>query len=176
MLVLKHKSAGFTLIELMMVVVLLGIVASVGFPYFRTMLINSQIRNATESVVNGLQKARAEAVARNTNVSFTLGAGSSWTVSVVNPASTIESRNSSEGSAIVTLNAVASDATAATTVTFNNWGGVVANAVAPLLPVAKIDLTAVGGDRPLRVTINPTGGATRMCDPSLFLASNPRGC
>jgi type IV fimbrial biogenesis protein FimT len=172
MLVLKHKSAGFTLIEMMIVVVILAIVSSMAYPSFREMIINSQVRNATESIVNGLQKARAEAVARNTNVSFILGAGTSWTVSVVNPASTIETRNSSEGSAIVTLTAVAQDlVTAATSVTFNNFGGI----VNPTTDIARLDITAPNANKPLRVQIL-AGGTARMCDPSLSVTTNPRGC
>ena len=172
MLVLKHKSAGFTLIEMMIVVVIMAIVSSIAYPSFRDMIINSQVRNATESIVNGLQKARAEAVARNTNVSFTLGAATSWTVSVVNPASTIEARNSNEGSAIVTLTAVASDlVTAATSVTFNNFGGI----VNPATDIARLDFTAPNASKPLRVQIL-AGGTARMCDPSLAIATNPRGC
>ena len=173
MLVSKHKSAGFTLIEMMIVVVIMAIVSSIAYPSFRDMIINSQVRNATESIVNGLQKARAEAVARNTNVSFTLGTGTSWTVDVVSPASTIETRNSGEGSAIVTR--ITTPATS-TTVTFNNFGGVAtANAAAPTVPLTQVDLTATNADKPLQVQIL-TGGNTRMCDPSLSYSSNPRGC
>lgn len=168
----KNNSLGFSLVELMIGVAIMAILASIAFPSFQSMIKNSQIRNAAESVTNGIQKARAEAVSRNTNVAFTLETGSSWTVSVVNPASTIESRLSSEGSVNVTVIALAADlATAATTVTFNNLGGVVVSVPS----LAQINFSAVGGDRSLRVTIG-AGGNVRMCDLSLAIGSSPRAC
>jgi type IV fimbrial biogenesis protein FimT len=172
MLVMKLKSSGFSLIELMVVVALLAIVASVGFPSFRGMLMNSQVRNATESVLNGIQKARAEAVKRNANVEFVLGADTGWVVQL--PSGTnIESRSSSEGSVNVTRTTTPATST---TVTFNSFGGVTAaNATAPTAPFTQVDFAATGADRSLRVTVG-AGGNVRMCDPNLAAGSNPRAC
>lgn len=175
----KTKSLGFSLVELMIGIVIMGILAAIAVPSFQTWTRNSQIRNAAESIANGLQKARAEAVARNTNVAFVLGADSSWTVSVVTPASGIESRSANEGSKNVTRTALAADLiTPATTITFNNFGTAVANApVAGVIPptLTRIDLTAGGGNQNLRVTIG-VGGNARMCDPALATGSSPRAC
>lgn len=166
----KFKSFGFSLIELMIGIVIMAILAAVALPSFQTMLRNSQIRNAAESIQNGLQKARAEAVARNTNTSFTLGTDSSWAVSVVTPASGIESRSANEGSKDVTRTVLPAGATA---VTFNNFGAVAPNADASA-SLTQVDLAAAGGSQNLRVTIG-IGGNAKMCDPNAP-ASSARAC
>ena len=169
----KTRAFGFSLVELMIGIAVMLILATLAVPSFQTWMQNSQIRTAAESIANGLQRARAEAVARNTDVDFVLGTGSSWTVSVVSaPVPPIDSRASNEGSKNVTVSALAIDlATPATSIRFNNLGGVVPSAAS----LAQVDLAAVGGDRNLRVTIGP-GGNARMCDPSLTPGSSTRAC
>jgi len=184
-----RKSRGFSLAELLMGIVIVGLLVSLAMPSFRDMMRNAEVRNAAESIANGLQRARAEAVARNTNVEFVLGtefnpgtglfvAGtpSSWAVRAVSaPNPPIESRSGTEGSSNVTVTAVAADlATAATTVTFTNFGGVTANVPASEM-LRQVDLTAVGATQNLRIRIEASGAA-RMCDPSLAAGSSPRAC
>ena len=172
----KTKSFGFSLVELMVGIVIVGILVTLAMPSFQDVLRNSEVRNAAESITNGLQRARAEAVARNAKVQFVLGTGSSWTVDyVVKPIATdppIDSRSSNEGSKNVTVNALAADlSTAATTIAFSNLGGVVTDAAS----LTQIDLAAPGASQNLRVTIG-VGGNARMCDPSLVSGSSPRAC
>jgi type IV fimbrial biogenesis protein FimT len=165
----KIGQTGLTLIELLVGMAILGILMSLAVPSFQSWMRNSQIRNAAESVTSGMQRARAEAVARNADVAFVLGAGSSWTIVQLQPAplppALIESRSSSEGSKEVALAAVAADNTPATTITFNSLGRVVANTDGSG-SLAVIDFTAPHGDRNLRVTIG-AGGNARMCDPNI---------
>jgi type IV fimbrial biogenesis protein FimT len=174
----RKALAGFTLPELMITVTVLAVIASMAMPSFLQMLRNYQIRVAAESVANGLQRARAEAVSRNAAVQFVLGSGTSWTVDyVTKPVSTdppIDSRASEEGSQNASLTPVAADlTTAASTVTFNNLGQVVANADAsPTL--AQVNLPATDGNQTLRVTVG-AGGNARVCDPSLP-STNARAC
>ena len=175
MLVTPHKSSGFTLIELMIGITIFALTLSLGVSSFRTWIQNTQIRNAAESIQNGLQRARAEAVKRNTNVAFTLlGPDSSWAVSVVSGGEVVESRNSSEGSKNVSAIGFDSGAVAATTITFNNFAGVVANA--NTLSTVELDSSVLdpADSRELEVRIN-VGGNIKMCDPNLS-APNPMAC
>lgn len=174
------RSSGFTLVELMIAVAVLAILMTVGLPNFRQLMKNYEVRVAAESVVNGLQRARAEAVSRNASVQFVLGTGTSWTVDyVTKPVPTdppLDSRLSSEGSATAALVAVAADlSTAATKITYNNLGQVIVNPDAtPTLRQVTFNATAGGGNQTLRVTIG-AGGNARVCDPSLP-TSNARAC
>jgi type IV fimbrial biogenesis protein FimT len=152
-------------------VAILAVVMGIAAPSFWEWARNIQIRNAAEAVTNGLQQARAEAVARNTNVAFVLAADSSWSVSVVTPAAVIASRSASEGSQNTTRTVLP---VGATTITFSNFGTVVANADASAA-LTQVDLAGVGGGKSLRVTIG-VGGNAKMCDPSLASGSNPRAC
>jgi type IV fimbrial biogenesis protein FimT len=64
------KQKGFTLIELMVAIVIMGVVLVVGIPSFRTWIENGQIRTGANSLFNGLNLARGEAIRRNETVQF----------------------------------------------------------------------------------------------------------
>lgn len=163
----KTRAKGFSLIELMIGVAIMAVLIGFALPSFRSMIRNTHTRNAAESIQNGMQRARSEAVKLNTNVSFVLAADSSWTVSVVAPPTVIESKPSSDG-AINVQRAVLP--AASTSITFNSMGGV----ITALGPITQVDLSAIGGDKNLRILIG-TGGNIKMCDPHIP-SSNPRGC
>ena len=67
-----HQHAGFTLIELVIVVAISGVLLALGLPSFNVWTQNAQIRTAASAVQNGLQLARGEAVRRNALVRFQL--------------------------------------------------------------------------------------------------------
>jgi type IV fimbrial biogenesis protein FimT len=168
----KTRPFGFSLIELLVGVSIMIILTTIAVPSFQTWFQNSQIRNAAESTANGLQRARAEAVARNTNVQFALGTGSAWVVSVVSDGTQIDQRSSSEGSQNVTRTVLPAGTT---TITFNNLGSVLPLNADGTAPLTQVDLGALGGNQNLRVTIG-VGGNARMCDPNLAAGSSPRAC
>lgn len=172
MLTTTPKSAGFTLIELMITIAIFSITLTFGVSSYRTWVKNTQIRNAAESIQNGIQRARAEAVKRNTSIAFALSADSSWQISVAG-SGVIESRSGNEGSKNVT---VTPTPTGATTITLNSLGVVVPNVPASS-PLTQVDLssTPAAGSRSLRVTIG-LGGIVRMCDPNLTTGSSPQAC
>jgi len=166
------KSAGFTLIEMMLALAVLGTLVAVGMPSFTTMLRNAETRGAAESIANGLQRARAEAVARNKSVQFVLGSGNSWYVDYVatpDAANRIDANVSNEGGAKTTRSVLPAGATS---ISFSNLGLVIPNAA----NLAQITITSTGGDLTLLVKIG-AGGNSRVCDPSPSLpATNFRSC
>ena len=59
MLIARHR--GFTLIELMVGLALLAVLTMLAFPTFTTMVQNARLRAVADSILAGLQGARAEA-------------------------------------------------------------------------------------------------------------------
>jgi type IV fimbrial biogenesis protein FimT len=180
----REKSAGFSLTELMLAVAVLGTLMMVGLPSFQQMLRNYEVRVAAESVANGLQRARAEAVARNANVQLVLSVDAgppevySWTVDyVTKPVPTdppIDTWTSFDGARHMSGVSLAEDlATPATIITFNQLGQVIANV--PASPTLRqVNLSVPGASQSLRVIIG-AGGNARVCDPNLP-AGNIRKC
>ncbi len=169
---------GVSLIELVIGIAIVGVLLAMGLPSYSAWIQNTRIRTATESILNGMQLARAEAVRRNANVQLAFGAASSWTIS--NPATTeqIQARSAGEGSSNVT---VAMTPANATTITFSSLGRVVAN-LDGSATITQADMTvptsvlAASAARELRIVIG-AGGNVRMCDPdSGVSASDPRKC
>jgi type IV fimbrial biogenesis protein FimT len=184
MLSLLHngRSAGFSLIELMIGIAIMAIVVSLAMPSYSAWIQNTRIRTAAESIQNGLQVARAEAVRRNARVQFAFGVNSAWTVgcvTVVEPdcPAVIQSRTASEGSS--------ADITVATSdagpFVFSGLGAMVSPVPAAANGFVSINVdvsTAVlsaAESRELRVMVG-IGGSTRMCDPAITSATDPRKC
>ena len=80
---------GFTLIELMVTVAVMGILAIVAMPSMAALVTNSRVSGQTEELVTSLQLARAEAIRRNARVTVCAGAAgvcsgsttwSGWTI------------------------------------------------------------------------------------------------
>lgn len=78
---LGGKSGGFTLIELVVAVVIVGIFAAMATPSFTSLIHRMNVRAASDELYDLLQYARAEAVTRSTTVS--IGAASGTTNIVV---------------------------------------------------------------------------------------------
>ena len=67
---------GFTLLELMIVLVIAGILMAVAFPSFSTLTRNNCLTIKANSFVNSLQYARSEAIKRNAPITLNASNGS----------------------------------------------------------------------------------------------------
>lgn len=196
------RERGVSLIELMVGVGIVALLLMTGIPSFNLWIQSTQNRTAAESVLNGLQIARNEAVRRNTVVRFELTDTSgkvAWTVGCFNVTTdcpeTIQSRSASEGSlnarigvsttAIPTpppaghfgtaISAGSGVGDGAAGVSFNGVGRVPSANIGS--DITRIDVTNAALQNARRYVIAiGTGGQIRMCDPAVALASNPQGC
>lgn len=67
-MIFLRRSAGFTLVELMMVVAILAIVMAIAVPSFNTMIKNNRLVAASNDLAGALHYARSEAVRRGRSV------------------------------------------------------------------------------------------------------------
>ena len=79
----RSYTAGFTLIELMVTIAIIGIVALIGIPAFSDFILNNRIRGQTSDFVVQLTHARSEAMRTATRVTVCPGtaggcSGSNW--------------------------------------------------------------------------------------------------
>jgi len=73
----KHEK-GFTLVELMITVAIVGIIASLAVPSFSEMIERNRLKEAAEGLKSDLMFARTEAIKRSSNINMTVKKGSSW--------------------------------------------------------------------------------------------------
>ncbi len=179
---------GFSLVELIVGMAILGVLLAIAMPAFSNWLRNARVRTAAESVQNGLQLARAEAVRRNTTIRFQLvdttddscalsTAGPNWVVSFDSPVGAcatppsdtvapriIQLRSGAEGSADTTLTADQS------ALVFNSLGRLTPVPAANVTIIVERDRRAClaegGPIRCLQIMVT-LGGQIRMCDPAL---------
>lgn len=199
----RSRSAGLSLVELMVGVALVALILAMGVPSVQVALQNRQIRSAAESIQAGLQQARMEALRRNRPVKFELISGVTWKYGC-NPADTtlaadgqqecpaeLQKQDNAEGAvnvSLATAETVAASGAAASTavfdgsITFSSIGRV-ASASLGTGNVAHYRISnpaggtcaASGGEmRCLDVQVSGAG-QVRMCDPAAS-SPDPRAC
>ncbi|MCV2368512.1 GspH/FimT family pseudopilin [Roseateles oligotrophus] len=191
---------GFSLIELVVAMAILVTLLAAVMPEVSSWIKGLKVSSAAESLRNGAEIARMEALKRNSRVSFWLVAdgtakvpgntcvlasdSAAWVVSVVDPTGAcaaeaslvtspqlVQRSTATENTAGLTVEATSLAGGAGNHVTFNGLGQVAADGST----VSVIDVSATaGGTRRLRVVVE-TGGAIRMCDRDVA-AGDPRIC
>jgi type IV fimbrial biogenesis protein FimT len=76
----RQKNAGFTLLETMIVIAIIGILAAIAVPSFQDMIETNRLKQAVESFQSDMQFARTEAIKRSMDiiVSRTTGDAGAW--------------------------------------------------------------------------------------------------
>lgn len=190
------RQRGMTVVEVIIAVAIVGILLALAAPSMNTWIQNVQLRNAAESILGGIKRARFEAVSRNTTVAFELQDPNStqWHVCLFDTVAQtckaaspdLAAKGASEGSpnarvgaqsVFTNFNAVLDPGTEVPSlVAFDPFGR-----VSPSSPtnIARIDVrnpTLPSADERRMEIFIGAGGEVRMCDPQLALATNPQGC
>ncbi len=198
-----RRQSGVSLIELSIALAIFGVLIALGAPSYRSWLQNAQIRTAADSIQNGLQLARIEALRRNTRVRFALtdssaASVSDWQVCIYDPVTAgplglncgtiLHQHGGAEGTPNAQVGADVNIGSFATPfnpgdgvpgyVTFDQFGRV---PTAPGGDLVRIDVRnttiPASDERVLTLLIN-AGGQIRYCDPKLSAQTpaNPQGC
>lgn len=65
-----HRAAGFTLVELLVTLTVLGVTLAIGLPSFKSLMARNRVTGETNEFVGGLNLARSEAVRRTQPVAL----------------------------------------------------------------------------------------------------------
>jgi type IV fimbrial biogenesis protein FimT len=187
------RHAGFSLIEVMVVVTLMSILMFLAVPNLTTWMANNRVRTVADALQNALRQAQGEAVKRSRQVKFVLTAadparsatssatGPNWYIQSLPLTGSAETAGNSDfvgGETIARQYAISIDGGSAV-LCFNSVGRLITNAdahcTAPSDSVTYT-LNTSGADRKLAVQVY-AGGRVRMCDPNKTLStSHPDGC
>ena len=176
------RQAGASLIEVVITITIFAVLLAAGVPSFQEWIANSRVRTSSDSILNGLQVARAESIRRNRLVEFrqvdveggwrVVSAPESQMCPDLSPAATeiIQQRGATEGASGITVSSLPAGAAS---VTFSPMGVVTSLCGNPITRL-DVSTATIANPRALRVTISPSGGM-RMCEPSRP-SSDPRAC
>jgi prepilin-type N-terminal cleavage/methylation domain-containing protein len=68
----KQKDSGFSLVETMTVVAIIGILAAIAVPSYQDMIERNRLKQAVEALKSDMQFARTEAIKRSSDLRLTL--------------------------------------------------------------------------------------------------------
>jgi type IV fimbrial biogenesis protein FimT len=179
----KSRQRGLTIVEMAVTLSLVAILVGIAVPSYSAWQGNSRIRASADTIHAGLRLARAEAVTRNTSVTFTLQSNGGWSVGCATvttdcPAD-IHTRSAAEvnGSlSLVLRQRNDQPASSAISVTFNSRG--VPDTADTSLRRIDLDVpssvVASSLSKDLRIVLTDFG-QSRLCDPNATSGS-PTSC
>jgi type IV fimbrial biogenesis protein FimT len=183
---------GVNIIELMIAIAIMSVMVMLGLPTMTEYLRNSSVRAAAETILNGTQLARSEAIRRNSAVEFVLiavapsvanvsaalsNAGPHWMVRVFQTAGVYTAADFIQGGDTFSTPNVLINADTASF----NFGGLGRtnlpgdNVIRVTYPSGGDCVNAGGTVRCLNIVVK-IGGQIRMCDPAVTTVGDTRAC
>ncbi|WP_219062592.1 GspH/FimT family pseudopilin [Pseudomonas sp. UMAB-08] len=141
---MRHRSKGFSLIELLVTVSVVGILAAIAVPNFQSSIQNSKADSEVSDLQRALNYARMEAINRGVSTRITPSTGTAWNtqlqiVLVSSPTVPLRVVSAMSGGATVTVSPESIAAIAA--IDFNSLGGLAAPAVSLVMTYALGNIT-----------------------------------
>jgi prepilin-type N-terminal cleavage/methylation domain-containing protein len=184
---LMNRTLGFTMVELLITIVIVGILSSLALPAFQGLVAGVRVRSTAESFNQGLQLARSEAIKQNAYTYFRFSTTGRWevcnlvstdpTVTACPTANSVQIKHSKENSQNVVI---VPTPTGTSTSTFTGMGRQYTDAASATnspdgtAEFTQVDFSATGTTKTYRVVITSTG-SSKLCDPSLA-AGNVKAC
>lgn len=148
---MKKLQVGFTLIELIVSIAILGILIMAGLPGMSSYLANSRMRESANTLVATATMARTEAIKRNGSVNFSV-TGKSVTIALASaPSTPLRTVQLPDGVVATTANTV-----------FNSAGQLSPFGSAVAIATSMTNRTCSDDIRCPAVLIEP-GGAANVC-------------
>jgi type IV fimbrial biogenesis protein FimT len=119
----RQKVSGFTIMELMIVVAIVGVLAAFAMPNFRDLVARMRLKTGTSELHSSLLLARSEAVKRNAAVAVVPVDASNWAMGwSVRVGAVILSRQDSQPAVTFAPRSAAYAAKTVTNITFQGTG------------------------------------------------------
>jgi len=153
---IKLKQQGFTIIELMITVAMLGIILGLAVPSMRAYILNQRVRSVAFDLAASMLQARSEASKRNENVTISMAPGgwqNGWNITLAD-GSVVARRDPFSDIAITTTY---------NNVVYQDNGRIVGAGAPPLFTVTTTDSNYLISISPKCVGITLSGKVTNQC-------------